>query len=193
MNKIRRVFIQGIGLGLGAGLCSAGALALIFKTTHGGSPQGHPGYFTFYFLGVGALLGLIGGWCLALQLVLNQLLSSLFLQISRLIPLTTSLIGQEWAAKMEIFFQEVLKPLPAFFGKLVEFFLVRRFRNYTRINKAIFKAKNKQNLPAYSPEWMARVVLHYLLEPLWLLFYLAYAVLFLTAFMFLSLPFIRGG
>ncbi len=193
MSKIGRVFIQGIGLGLGVGLCLAGALALVFRSVHGVGPQDQPGNYNIYFLVVGAVMGLLGGWCLSLHLVLNQLLSSLFLQISLLVPMTTSLIGREWADKMEIFFKEVLSPLPAFFGRAVKFFLVRRFENYPRINRAISKAKKKQNLPAYSPEWMARVVLHYFLEPLWVFFYAAYTILFLIALLFLSFPFAREG
>ncbi len=186
MKKMAGIFIQGIALGSILGLCLAEGLALIFRVTHGTTV----GHTTLYFLVVGGLMGFLGGWCLALQMVLNHLLSLLFFQISQLVPLTGSVIGEEWVSRMETFFREVLRPMPKLFGRLVNYFLVTRFRDYGRVNRSIEKAKKQQRLQAYSPEWTARVVLHYFLEPLWAFFYTAYVILFGVTCVLWSIPFL---
>ncbi len=191
MKKISSLLIQGFVLGLGLGLCFAGALGLLYRAIHSGDAHYPPGPPTLFFFVVGIVMGLLGGWCLALQLVLSNLLASLFMKIAELVPMPAQVVGEEWARKMETFFNEVIQPMPGFFRKVVEFFLISRFEDYGRINRAIDKAKRKSPQSTFTPEWLSMVVLHYFLEPLWLFFYAAYAILFLAACFFWSLPFLR--
>lgn len=189
MKKYIGLFAKGIGLGLGLGLCLAGAVGLLYRAIHSADANPHYGRATVYFVVVGGLMGLIGGWCLSLQMILGGLLSTLFLRISELVPVPAGAVTEEWGNKMEMFFQEVLKPMPSLFHKIVESFLVVRFRDYAKINRAIDKAKRKKPAATYSPEWMSQVALHFFLEPLWLFFYGAYVILFLSCCVFWSLAF----
>ncbi|HEY5038011.1 MAG TPA: hypothetical protein VIJ93_02955 [bacterium] len=191
MKKYIGLFIKGFGLGLGIGLCLAGAVGLLYRALRGGEALAHVQYFTTYFFVVGGLIGTMAGWCLSLQMVLGEMLESLFLTVSQLVPLNASQVGEEWAHKMETFFREVLKPLPAFFGKIVDFFLVVRFRDYGKVNRSLEKAKQQKPDGVFTPEWLSMVALHFFLEPLWIFFYLAYAILFVAACVFWSFPFFR--
>jgi len=190
MKKFLSVFAQGVLLGLGLGLCLAGLVGILYRVTGGAIPR-TPGYFSTYFLVVGGLMGLVAGWCLALHMVLNRLLASLVATVSQLIPLTTRQVGVEWAEKMEMFFDEVLRPLPSIFRKVAETLMVMRFRHYDRVNRALDKAGRKFPNKGQDPQWLAAVALHYFLEPLWFVFYGAYGVIFLVACLFWSLPFFR--
>ncbi len=190
MKKYIGLLARGMGLGLALGLCLAGAAGLLYRAVHSAEPIPRYGHVNLYFFVVGGLMGLVGGWCLSLQMILSGLLSTLFLKISELVPLSASTVTEEWASKMEIFFVEVLKPLPSFFSRIVETFLVVRFRDYGRVNRAIDKAKRKEPLKTYSPEWMSQVALHFFLEPLWVVFYAAYVILFMITCVFWGLAFL---
>jgi hypothetical protein len=124
-------------------------------------------------------------------LILNRLMNSLVASVSRLVPLTTRQVGAEWAAKIEQFLNEVLKPMPSLLRRAVELFMLARFARYERANRALLKAEKKHPLQSQDPEWLAAVALHYFLEPVWAVFYGAYAILLLIASVFWSLPFIR--
>jgi len=189
MRKVLGFFAKGMGLGLGMGFCLAGAVGLVYRAFHGADLHPHDERAAVYFLVVGGLMGLIGGWCLSLQMILGSLLSTLFLRISQLVPVPAAAVTEEWADKMEGFFREVLQPMPSLFHKIVEAFLVVRFRDYGKINRAIEKAKRGNPAAATTPEWMSQVALHYFLEPLWLFFYGAYVILFLSCCVFWSLAF----
>ena len=211
MKKFIGLFAQGIGLGLGLGLCLAGLVALIYRAVHSGEANLHFEHTLIYFLVVGGLMGVIGGWCLSLQMILGGLLSTLFLKIAELVPMpaqvadfpsesaqpnlgsrlvaSTLVVGEEWAKKMETFFREIIQPFPGFFRKFIEWIFILRFEDYGRINRALDKAKKKGDTERANTQWMSMVVLHYLLEPLWVLFYAAYVILFLISCIFWSFPF----
>ena len=189
MKKVIIFFAKGIGLGLGIGLCLAGAVGLVYRAVHSADVNPHFERASIYFMVVGGLMGLIGGWCLSMRMILEGLLSTLFLRISELVPVPAAAVTEEWAGKMEIFFREVLEPMPSLFHKIVEAFLVVRFRDYAKINRAIEKAKRKKPMASYSPEWMSQVALHFFLEPLWLFFDGAYVILFLICCVLWSLAF----
>lgn len=191
LKKYLGLLARGIGLGVGIGLCLAGAVGLIYRAVHSGEPDFHPEHAILYLLVVGGLMGCLGGWCFALQLVLGNLLSTLFLKISELVPLSAATVGSDWAKKMETFFSEVLKPMPAFVQKLVHFLFIVKFQDYDRINEALERAKGKEKLESYSPQWMSQVALAFFLQPLWIFFYIAYAILFLISCLFWSFPFFR--
>ena len=191
MKKVLGLLFQGVGLGFGIGLCLAGAVGLVFRAIYGGAPDFHMTRPLIYFFVVGVLMGLLGGWCLAVQMILGNLLTSLFLKIFELVPMPAQVVGDEWGKKMETFFQEVLKPFPGFFRKFVEFFFLSRFDDYDRINRSLDKARQKHPAQKFSPQWMAMVVLGYFLEPLWIIFYIIYAILFLASLVFWSFPFFR--
>jgi hypothetical protein len=191
VKKYFAMLLQGIGLGIGAGLCLAGAVSLLYQRTHAASGFYFGGEVTVYMIVIGVFVGTLAGWCLALQWVLVDLMNILVLKISTLVPLATSRIGGEWAGKMEIVFREVLKPLPGFFGRFVNLFLVRRFKDYNRANRSLEKVQKKYPDRVYSPEGLAQLALHYYLEPLWGFFYITYAVLFLICCFFWTLPFFR--
>jgi hypothetical protein len=185
LKKFVGLLIEGFVLGFVTGLCLAGLVALAYRMS------AHTGTFSAYFLVVGGLLGCVAGWCFALQLILNRLMNSLVASVSRLVPLTTRQVGAEWAAKIERFLNEVLKPMPSLLRRVVEFFMLARFARYERANRALLKAEKKHPLQSQDPEWLAAVALHYFLEPVWAAFYCAYAILLLIACVFWSLPFIR--
>ena len=213
MKKFIGLFAKGMGLGLGIGLCLAGAVALVYRAIHSGDATPVPARTQIYFFVVGGLMGLVAGWCLSLQMVLGGLLSTLFLKVSELVPMavqvadsplesaqpnlgsrlvaSTLVVGEEWAKKMEIFFREVIQPFPGFFRKFIEWVFILRFENYGRINRALEKAKRKKQDQAPTTQWALMVVLHYLLEPLWLLFYIAYVILLLVSCVFWSFAFIK--
>jgi hypothetical protein len=191
LKKYLALLAQGIGLGLLIGLCLAGAVGLVFRAVHSGEPDFHPERAILYLLIVGGMMGFLGGWCFALQMLLGNLLSSLFIKISELVPLSAASVGEDWAKKMETFFTEVLKPMPAFFRKVVHFLFVARFQEYDRLNEALETAKGKEKMKAYSPQWMSQVALGFFLKPLWVFFYITYAVLFLISCIFWSIPFFR--
>jgi len=113
------------------------------------------------------------------------------MKIAELVPVPAQAVGEEWAKKMESFFREVIEPFPGFFRKFIEWIFILRFEDYGRINRAVEKARNKGQDKAGTSQWMLMVILHYLLEPLWLLFYAAYAILFLISCVFWGLAFIR--
>ncbi len=185
------LFAQGIGLGFGVGLCLAGAVGVLFRMAHGADPNFQAGHVPVYFLVVGGVLGLLGGWCLALQGVLQGLLGALFLKIAERVPASGARVGEEWGNQMEGIFRQVLEPLPGFFRKILHLFLIARFKHYERINEAVDLAKGKEPSGTYSPQWISRVILGYFLWPLRVFFYLTYAILFLIACLLWSFPFFR--
>jgi hypothetical protein len=191
VKKFVLLFLKGITLGFGVGLCLAGAVGILYEALHSGNPQYHPGRASVYFLIVGALMGLLGGWCFALQMVLGDLLTSLFLKAADLVPMPAQAVGAEWAKKMESLFREIIKPFPGFVRKFIEWALILRFEDYGRINRALDKAKNKGQMEKTTTQWMLLVILHYLLEPLWIIFYAVYAILLLISCIFWSFPFFR--
>src|SRR5581483_3847873 len=162
MKKFVLLFMKGIGLGLGIGLCLAGAVGILFRAVHGGDT----GPAKLYFFVVGGIIGLFGGWCFSLQMVLSNLLSALFMKVADLVPLPAQVVGEEWAKKMEAFFREIIQPFPGFFRKFIEWIFILRFEDYGRINRALEKAKRQGHDQMATTHWMLMVVLHYLLEPL---------------------------
>ncbi len=191
LKKYIALFAKGIGLGLGLGLCLAGLAGILLRAVHSGEAGFQPGRADLYFFVVGAFMGIIGGWCLSLQMILDNLLTALFLKISELVPLPAREVGEEWARKMEVFFHEILQPMPGLFRKLVETFLVPRLADYDRINRALDKARKKEPSQASAAQWMPLAVLHYFLEPLWLFFYAAYAILLFVSCVFWSFAFLK--
>src|SRR5580658_6796457 len=130
MKKIALLFLNGISLGLGIGLCLAGLVGVVYRETQSGPPGLHPGAGTAYFWVVGGLMGFFGGWCFFLQMMLGNLLVSLFVKVADLIPLPAQVVGAEWAKKMEIFFREIIQPFPGFFRKFIEWIFILRFEDY---------------------------------------------------------------
>jgi hypothetical protein len=191
MRKLVLLFLKGIGLGLGMGLCLAGLVGLAFQAVHSQTPGFNPGHANIYFFVVGGFMGLIGGWCFSLQMILGNLLTSLFMKVADLVPLPAQVVGEEWARKMETFFREIIQPFPRFIRKFIEWIFVLRFEDYGRINRALEKAKRKDGSEKTTTQWMLMVILHYLLEPLWLLFSAVYAILLLISCVFWSFPFFR--
>jgi hypothetical protein len=191
MKKYFAMLLQGIGLGIGVGLCLAGAVSLLYQRTHAVSGFFFGGEVTIYMIVIGGFIGTLAGWCLALQWVLADLMKVLVLKISTLVPLATSRIGGEWAGKMEMVFREILKPLPGLFGRFVNYFLVRRFKDHDRANRALEKVQKANPGRVYTPEGMAQLALGYYLVPLWKFFYITYVVLFLICCFFWALPFFR--
>ncbi len=190
MRKFVLLFLRGIGLGFGIGMCLAGLAGLAYRAFHN-NPAGVPaGPALVYFFIVGGLMGTIGGWVLSLQMVLGNLLGSLFMKIAELVPLPAQMVGEEWAKKMETFFREIIQPFPGFFRKFIEWIFILRFEDYGRINRALDKAKKGQ-AEGTTTQWALMVILHYLLEPLWLIFYAVYAILLLISCIFWSFPFFR--
>ncbi len=151
MKKIALLFLNGISLGLGIGLCLAGLVGVVYRETQSGPPGLHPGAGTAYFWVVGGLMGFFGGWCFFLQMMLGNLLVSLFVKVADLIPLPAQVVGAEWAKKMEIFFREIIQPFPGFFRKFIEWIFILRFEDYGRINRALEKAKKKGGTQADDP------------------------------------------
>ena len=191
MGRLIILFLKGLAFGLGVGLCLAGAVGVLYRAVHSGEPNLHPGHVMLYLSIVGTVMGTLGGWCLALHMVLSDLLTSLFLRVCELVPMPASVVGKEWAEKMETFFREILKPMPGFLRKLAEWFFILRFEDYGRINRALDKAKQTHPGDKFSPQWMGMVVLHYLLEPLWIFFYVVYGILFFISCVFMSFAFFR--
>ena len=168
-----------------------GFVALVFRAAHGGDLNFNPGHATVYFFAIGGLMGLFGGWCFSLQMVLGNRLAFLFLKVADLVPIPAQVAGEEWAKKMETFFREIIQPFPGFFRKFIEWIFILRFEDYGRINRALEKAKKQGKPEATTTQWMLMVILHYLLEPLWLLFYGVYAILLLISCVFWSFPFFK--
>jgi hypothetical protein len=191
MKKLVLLFLKGISLGLGIGLCVAGFVGLVYRAVHSGNAPFNPGPATVYFFVVGGLMGLFVGWCFSLQMVMGNLLGSLFMKVADLVPLPAQVVGEEWAKKMETFFREIIQPFPGFFRKFIEWVFILRFEDYGRINRAVEKAKKRERPETTTTQWMLMVILHYLLEPLWLLFYAVYAILLLMSCIFWSFPFFR--
>jgi hypothetical protein len=191
MRKFVLLFLKGIGLGLAVSLCLAGFVGLAFRAVHSQTPGFNPGHATVYFFVVGGFMGLFGGWCFSLQMVLGNLLASLFMKVADLVPLPAQAVGEEWARKMETFFQEIIQPFPGFIRKFIGWIFILRFEDYGRINRALEKARRKDAAEGTTTQWMLMVILHYLLEPLWLLFWAVYAILLLISCIFWSFPFFR--
>ncbi len=191
MKKFILLFLKGMGLGLGIGLCLAGFAGMTYRAVHSGTLGFNPGHTTVYFFVVGVVMGLFGGWCFSLQMILGNLLASLFMKVADLVPLSALIIGEEWAKKMEAFFREIIQPFPGFFRKFIEWIFILRFEDYGRINRALEKAKKRGEDEKPTTQWALMVILHFLLEPLWLLFYAVYAILLLISCVFWSFPFFK--
>ena len=191
LGKTLQLFVKGIGLGFGLGMCLAGALGLVYRAIHSGQPGFSAGHAMIYFFIVGGLMGTLGGWGLALQMIIGNQLGALFLKIAELVPLPTQVVGEDWAKKMESFFREIIQPFPKLFRKFVEFFLIVRFEDYGRINRALDKARQKEPSGNFTPQWMLLVILHFLLEPLWLFFYASYGILLILSCILWSFAFLR--
>lgn len=191
MGKYFALFAKGIGLGLGIGLCLAGAVGLVYQAVHSGQPGFSAGHALVYLFIVGGLMGTIGGWVFSLQMILGNLLGSLFLKVAELVPLPAQTITEEWAKKMETFFREILQPFPGFFRKFIEWIFIFRFEDYGRINRALDKAKRKKHDQGTTVQWALMVILHYLLESLWVFFYAVYGILLLLSCVLWSLAFFR--
>lgn len=187
MRPVIRIFLQALILGLATGLCLAGGLALLYKALH---PEfGGKGPFLYFFL-VGGAMGLLAGWAFALEKVLDHLLSLLFKTVAQLVPLTAATIGQEWSNKIQVFFHEVLKPFPKLFQWIMTKFFVSRFKDPNRLNRALGKTQKQPGTGLASPEGMARTILHYFLEPLYVIFALVYVILGGVTVLFWIIPFI---
>ncbi|GEM_PF-3203874 len=189
MKKVVFLFLKGVGLGLGIGLCLAGAVGMIYQAVHSGQPNFPAGHGLAYLFVVGGVLGIIGGWILSLQMILENLLAALFMKVAGLVPMPAQAVGEEWAKKMESFFREIIQPFPGFFRKFIEWIFILRFEDYARINRALDKAKQKKHDQGTTTQWVLMVVLHYLLEPLWVFFYIAYGILLLLSIILWSLAF----
>src|SRR5579863_4493215 len=124
MKKVVFLFLKGFGLGLGIGLCLAGAVGLVYQAVHSGQPVGRTPVYLFV---VGGFMGLIGGWILSLQMILENLLAALFLKVADLVPLPAQAVGEDWAKKMETFFREIIQPFPGWFRKFIEWIFILRF------------------------------------------------------------------
>ena len=187
MRPVIRIFLQALVLGLATGLCLAGGLALLYKALH---PEfGGKGPFLYFFM-VGGAMGLLAGWAFALEKVLDHLLSLLFKTVAQLVPLTAATIGQDWSNKIQIFFQEVLRPFPRLFQWIMIRFFVSRFKDPDRLNRALGKAQKQPGAGLASPEGLTRVILHYFLEPLTEVFLAVYVILFILTAIFWAIPFI---
>ena len=191
MKKFIGLLVQGMLLGLVLGLCLAGLAALFYRRWKGMGGNAPVFYFASYFLVVGGLLGSVGGWCLALQMILGRLLDSLIRSTARLVPLSFARVEEGWLGRIEVFAREVLGPMPSPFRRMAEFLVRDRFSNIPRANRALEKAGKKHPLQSQDPEWLAAVALHYFLGPVWAVFYGVYVILLLIACFFWSLPFIR--
>jgi len=189
LNKYAVLILKGILLGLGIGLCLAGLVGILYKALHGQvvSVKGA----LAYFFTVGGLMGMLGGWALALQMTLSELLGALFMKMAELVPLPAREVGEDWARKMEMFFLEIVRPFPGFFRKFIEWIFILRFEDYRRINHALDKARKHEPSGNPTTQWMLLVILHYLLQPLWFFFYAAYGILFLFSCILWSLAFFR--
>lgn len=184
-----RIFIQALVLGVAVGLCLAGGLGLLYGALHPAQWPGPRGPILYFYL-AGGVMGLLTGWAFALQRVLDHLLALLFKTVAQLIPMTAGALGTEWTAKVQVFFQEVLKPFPPFFQWIMTRFFISRFKNPGRLNKALGKAQKQQHLGSLTPEWMVGVALHYFLEPLTAAFFVVYVILFILTAVFWAMPFI---
>ena len=191
MKKLVFLFLKGIALGLFIGLCLAGAVGLIYQAVHSGQPNFSARHTLVYLFIVGGLMGIVAGWILSLQMILENLLAALFMKIADLVPIPAQVVGEDWAKKMETFFREIIQPFPAFFRKFIEWIFILRFEDYARINRALDRAKRKKHDQAPTTHWVLLVILHYLLEPLWVFFYAAYGILLLLSIILWSLPFFR--
>lgn len=191
MRKLVFLLLKGVGLGLGVGLCLTGAVGLLYQVVHSGKPGFSAGHALVYLFIVGGLMGIVAGWILALQMILENLLAALFLKVADLVPLPAQMVGEEWAKKMEDFFREIIKPFPGFFRKFIEWIFILRFKDYGRINRALDNAKRKGHAERPTTHWVLMVILHYLLEPLWIFFYAAYGILLLLSCILWSLVFFR--
>jgi hypothetical protein len=183
MKKIILLFGQGVALGWGTGFCLAGALSLAYRTGRNGPPSAF-----FYFFMVGGVMGLLGGWCFALQMVLDDFFTALFLKILEMVPPPARKAGKEWTEKMESVLGEVLAPLPGYFRKLMTFLFVSRLRHLGRINRFLEKSDNRDP----DSRGRALAVVAFFLEPLRGLFHLAYAILFILSLALWSIPFWGG-
>jgi hypothetical protein len=188
MKKVVFLFLKGFGLGIGLGLCLAGAVGLVYQAVHSGQPVGHT---LIYLFVVGGVMGIIGGWILSLQMILENLLAALFLKVADLVPLPAQAVGEEWAKKMEELFRGIIQPFPAFFRKFIEWIFILRFEDYARINRALDNAKRKGHTERPTTHWALMVILHYLLEPLWVFFYIGYGILLILSLILWSLAFFR--
>lgn len=191
MKKVVFLFLKGVGLGLGIGLCLAGAVGLLYQAVHSGQPNFSARHGLVYLFVVGGVMGIIGGWILSLQMILENLLAALFMKIADLVPMPAQVVGEEWAKKMEAFFREIIQPFPGFVRKFIEWIFILRFEDYGRINRALDKAKRKKHGQGTTTRWMLLVILHYLLEPLWVFFYIAYGILLLLSCILWCLAFFR--
>jgi hypothetical protein len=187
VRPVIKIFIQALVLGLAVGICLAGGLGLLYSALHPGPGPRGP---ILYFYLVGGVMGFLAGWAFALQRVFDHLLALLFKTVAQLIPMTAGAMGKEWTTKIQVFFQEVLKPFPPFFQWIMTRFFVSRFKDPDRLNKALGKAQKQQHLSSFTPEWMAGVALHYFLEPLNAAFFVVYVILFILTAIFWAIPFI---
>ena len=143
MRKLVFLFLKGIGLGLGIGLCLAGWVGLIYRAMHSATPDFNPGHTTLYFFAVGGVMGFFGGWCFSLQMVLGNLLVSLFMKVADLVPLPAQVVGEEWAGKMETFFREIIEPFPGFIRKFIEWIFYPSVRGLRPHQPGLGKGEEK--------------------------------------------------
>ncbi len=184
-----KIFVQALTLGIAVGLCLGGGLALLYSAIHPGSGSG-PRFPYIYMYLVGGVMGLLAGWAIALQRVLDHLLTLLFQTAAQLVPVTANSIGREWTEKIQVFFREVLKPFPSFFQWIMTRFFISRFKDPNRLNRALSKAQKQSTTGLHSVEGMARATLHYFLEPLHIVFFTFYVILFILTVIFWVIPFI---
>jgi hypothetical protein len=124
-------------------------------------------------------------------MILGNLLSLVFLKVASLVPVQAARTGADWAQRMEGLFAEILKPMPSLFRWIVNYFFTSKFKDTERINRALERAKGSRPAEAYSPEWTARVILELLLQPIGVVFAIAYIGFFALVCLFWSFPFLR--
>ena len=176
-------FILGLGLGLVAGTAS-GVLVSHLQTDLRLAPG-----FLWYDSWVGAVLGLVAGWCYALQTVLKKLFRDLFKFFSAKAPWFEDARAPQWLSGVRQLFSAVSGRsdglLKWFLGKWV----LSRLTGLTPFRNAVERAEKTWKKPdPPTPQDLSFEALLVLLRPLDIAFAVAYGLLFLLALLGWSLP-----
>jgi hypothetical protein len=192
MKKRIILLLKGLGLGLAGGLVLAAAALLLYRATHVIPDPDHLQYVDQYFLMVGALLGLLGGWTGSLHVVLWNIIRPVLWKTAGFLPATLGRIDASWINRLRDVMEQVLARtgfvLRVFIGKV---FMPRLGLNAELYNEAVEKARKKNPQDVSTPQGLSFVALDTFLRPLWTLFYVAYAVIAAGFVVFLGIPFLK--
>jgi hypothetical protein len=185
------LILKGLVLGLAAGVLFSAAVLALYRATHTLADPQRVTYVGRYFLTVGALLGLLGGWMGGLHAVLWSILEPVLWRTAGFLPAVTGRIDAAWVRRLSEVMDRVMQQTGFVLRALIRRIFMPGLRGWERYNEAVEAARRKDPQRVSTPQGLSYAALSLFIRPVWVFFYLAYIILTAGFLVFLGVPFLR--